>query len=47
MNDDVVKLALQLTVNNVTKASVLLRSDILNPQKKFVYIRPSVHCCCF
>ena len=45
MNDDVVKLALQLTVNNVTKASVLLRSDILNPQKKFKYIRPSVHCC--
>lgn len=45
MNDDVVKLALQLTVNNKTKASTLLRSDVLNPQKKFVYIRSS-DCSC-
>lgn len=41
IDENVVKLALQLSVNDTGKASLLIRSDILNPLKTFVYLRPS------
>ena len=41
IDENVVKLALQLSVNDTSKASLLIRSDILNPLKTFVYLRPS------
>lgn len=40
-DESVVKLALQLSVNDVDKANALLRSNLLDPKKDFVYLRPS------
>lgn len=39
VDENVVKLALQLSVNDDSKAALLIRSDILNPMKTFVYVR--------
>lgn len=41
-DESVVKLALQLSVNDADKATALLRSDTLDPKKDFVYIRQSI-----